>query len=67
LTQIERGDYTFAELAKRYSDCNSAGKGGELAPFKEGAMQPAFEKAVYEEDGYSLESHRELIFLVLMF
>lgn len=44
--QIDRGDYTFAELAKRYSDCNSAGKGGELAPFREGTMQPAFEKAV---------------------
>jgi len=44
--QIERGEFTLAELAKRYSDCSSAKQGGELAPFKEGAMQPAFEKAV---------------------
>jgi NIMA-interacting peptidyl-prolyl cis-trans isomerase 1 len=46
MNQIERDVFTFAELAKRYSDCSSAAKGGELAPFKEGAMQPAFEKAV---------------------
>jgi NIMA-interacting peptidyl-prolyl cis-trans isomerase 1 len=45
-SQIDRGLYTFAELAKRYSDCSSAAKGGALAPFKEGAMQPAFEQAV---------------------
>jgi len=45
-SQIDRNEFTFSELAKRYSDCSSAAKGGELAPFKEGAMQPAFEKAV---------------------
>jgi NIMA-interacting peptidyl-prolyl cis-trans isomerase 1 len=47
-SQIDRGQFTFAELAKRYSDCSSASKGGALAPFKEGAMQPAFEMAVKE-------------------
>jgi NIMA-interacting peptidyl-prolyl cis-trans isomerase 1 len=47
-SQIDRGQFTFAELAKRYSDCSSAAKGGALAPFKEGAMQPAFEAAVKE-------------------
>jgi len=47
-SQIDRGQFTFAELAKRYSDCSSAAKGGALAPFKEGAMQPAFEMAVKE-------------------
>jgi NIMA-interacting peptidyl-prolyl cis-trans isomerase 1 len=46
--QIDRGQFTFAELAKRYSDCSSAAKGGALAPFKEGAMQAAFEAAVKE-------------------
>jgi len=46
-SQIERDEFTFSELAKRYSDCNSAAKGGELAPFKEGTMQSAFEKAVF--------------------
>lgn len=47
-SQIDRGQFTFAELAKRYSDCSSAAKGGALGPFKEGAMQPAFEQAVKE-------------------
>jgi len=48
--QIDRGEFTFSELAKRYSDCTSASKGGELAPFKLGTMQPDFEKAVLALD-----------------
>ena len=34
----------FAELAKEYSDCTSAQKGGDLDFFGKGSMDPAFEK-----------------------
>lgn len=37
----------FAQLAKRYSTCPSAKKGGDLGEFRRGAMVPAFDKAVF--------------------
>jgi len=38
----------FAELAKKHSDGPSKDKGGDLGAFKKGAMDPAFEKAVFK-------------------
>eukprot|EP01108_Squamamoeba_japonica_P009715 TRINITY_DN9206_c0_g1_i1.p1 TRINITY_DN9206_c0_g1~~TRINITY_DN9206_c0_g1_i1.p1 ORF type:complete len:177 (+),score=38.51 TRINITY_DN9206_c0_g1_i1:90-620(+) len=39
--------HEFAALAKVHSDCNSAKHGGDLGPFKRGAMQPSFEEAAF--------------------
>ena len=36
--RIKAGD-DFAELARQYSDCGSAKKGGDLGPFTRGMMQ----------------------------
>jgi len=46
-SQIASGQKTFAELAKKNSDCSSAKKGGDLGEFKRGQMQPSFEKAAF--------------------
>jgi len=46
-SQIISGQKTFAELAKTYSDCNSAKNGGVLKAFGRGDMQPSFEKAAF--------------------
>jgi len=37
----------FQTLAKKYSTCPSAKKGGDLGEFKKGQMVPAFDKAVF--------------------
>jgi NIMA-interacting peptidyl-prolyl cis-trans isomerase 1 len=37
----------FAELAKQFSDCSSAQKGGDLGFFGRGQMQKPFEDATY--------------------
>ena len=34
---------SFSELAKKYSECSSASKGGDLGSFGRGQMQKAFE------------------------
>ncbi len=39
---------TFADLAKTYSECGSAAKGGDLGPFGRGQMQKSFEDAAYK-------------------
>ena len=46
LRQLRQGE-DFAELAKQHSDGPSAPKGGDLGRFAEGAMVPAFDKAVF--------------------
>uniref|UniRef100_A0A7S2XKE8 Peptidyl-prolyl cis-trans isomerase n=1 Tax=Lotharella oceanica TaxID=641309 RepID=A0A7S2XKE8_9EUKA len=38
---------TFAEIAKKNSDCGSAKNGGDLGPFGPGDMQKAFEDGTY--------------------
>ncbi len=40
----------FAELAKEKSDCPSKEKGGDLGAFGHGQMDPAFEKASFEQE-----------------
>lgn len=37
---IEGGEATLEDLARKYSDCSSAKKGGDLGFFTRGAMQP---------------------------
>lgn len=38
----------FANLAKEYSDCESACSGGDLGKFRTGAMVAEFERALYQ-------------------
>ena len=39
---IDSKEATFAEVASRESDCNSARRGGDLGPFGRGQMQSKF-------------------------
>jgi len=43
--QINGSPDKFRELAKEYSDCSSASKGGDLGTFNKGQMQRPFEEA----------------------
>lgn len=47
LFQIKSGEATLAELAKEYSDCSSAKRGGDLGPFSRGTMQKPFEEVAF--------------------
>jgi peptidyl-prolyl cis-trans isomerase C len=49
LQQLKKGA-KFHVLAKKYSSCPSAKKGGDLGEFRQGAMVPAFDKAVFRND-----------------
>ncbi len=44
--RAQRGE-DFAELARKYSDANSAAKGGDIGYIGRGKLQPAFERAVW--------------------
>uniref|UniRef100_A0A2N9H3U3 Peptidyl-prolyl cis-trans isomerase n=1 Tax=Fagus sylvatica TaxID=28930 RepID=A0A2N9H3U3_FAGSY len=44
---IVSGKAKFEDLASRFSDCNSAKRGGDLGPFGRGQMQKPFEEATY--------------------
>lgn len=44
--KIENGG-DFAQLAKQHSSCPSSKKGGDLGEFRQGAMVPAFDRAVF--------------------
>ncbi len=46
LAKAKMGD-DFAELAKKYSDCPSSEKGGDLGKFSKGQMVPEFDEAVF--------------------
>lgn len=40
----------FEKLAKRYSQCNSAKKGGDLGEFSPGKMLKAFDDVVFKKE-----------------
>ncbi len=46
LEQLEAGT-SFKELAKEFSECDSAEKGGSLGRFPQGSMVAEFERALY--------------------
>lgn len=45
--KIVAGEATLPELAKQFSDCSSAKKGGDLGEFGKGQMQKPFEDASF--------------------
>ncbi len=44
--RVEAGE-DFAELARQYSSCPSASRGGELGEFGPGEMVPEFDRVVF--------------------
>ena len=46
MEELEAGK-SFEELAKEYSECDSAKNGGDLGRFQSGTMLAEFEKALY--------------------
>ncbi|GLO63328.1 peptidyl-prolyl cis-trans isomerase [Vibrio sp. MACH09] len=49
LKQLKKGA-KFHLLAKKYSTCPSGKKGGDLGEFRQGAMVPQFDKAVFRNE-----------------
>ncbi len=47
LQRVKSGE-SFEDLAKKYSDCPSKVKCGDLGYFQRGQMVPEFEKAAFE-------------------
>lgn len=47
-TEIEGGK-SFADIAKKHSQCPSGKRGGELGEFSRGQMVPEFDKVVFTE------------------
>ncbi|MFB0912012.1 MAG: peptidylprolyl isomerase [Glaciecola sp.] len=47
--QLDKGA-NFQTLAKKYSQCPSAKKGGDLGEFRRGDMVKAFENVVFEKE-----------------
>lgn len=46
--KIDTGAASFEDLARSYSDCSSARRGGDLGSFGRGAMQKPFEEAAFK-------------------
>ena len=49
LIQLKKGK-DFGSLAKRYSQCPSGKKGGDLGEFRRGQMVKAFDDVVFKKD-----------------
>ncbi|WP_163930259.1 peptidylprolyl isomerase [Paraferrimonas sp. SM1919] len=49
IKQLEKGA-KFQTLAKKYSKCPSAKRGGDLGEFKKGQMVPAFDKVCFTKE-----------------
>ena len=47
LEQINAGEISFGDAARRHSTCSSAGRGGALGQFGPGEMTPAFDALVF--------------------
>ena len=47
LDQINAGEISFGDAARRHSSCSSSGKGGALGQFGPGQMTPAFDALVF--------------------
>lgn len=52
---------SFADLAKKYSDCSSGAKGGDLGVFSRGAMQKPFEDATLALNLGELSQARRMV------
>jgi len=57
MVQLTSGAVKFDELARKYSDCSSAMKGGDLGTFRRGQMQPPFEQASFALEAGKMTSH----------
>lgn len=58
LAQLEQGEASFKDLAKKHSDGSSGERGGLLGTFQQGELNPAF-----EETAFSLEEgeHSDIV------
>jgi len=56
MNKLNNGE-SFENLAKDFSECETANKGGSLGRFKSGTMVPEFEKALYSMKVGEIKSH----------
>lgn len=48
--EIEKGEISFEDAARKYSTCPSKENGGDLGEVREGQMVPEFEKALFSQN-----------------
>ena len=47
---IQEGKISFEDAAKKYSQCPSRSRGGDLGTFSQGQMVPEFDKVVFNDE-----------------
>ena len=47
---IQEGKISFEDAAKKYSQCPSGSRGGDLGTFSQGQMVPEFDKVVFNDE-----------------